>query len=412
MTADTPHAAPAGDLRPEADDKLIWMLRIIDAMGGQTDASDSRGHWMTLFCEPDQDPDTFNRAIDAKLLGCSHNSDWDTNTAWITDAGRALIAASDEALASAQPAATLDERLKALDAAPTASLLDALTRAYECIGRCNPFEGEREFFDDTVFIVARSLQAARDEALASAQPAAAAGDALREWFLVTCTGDAETAKLVAGRSEMVAFIRSMIVGSDDPNDIEESGAAPHLETLMDPSDPEWFEWGRPPSYRMDFEDGAITVALVTDAEEGIRALKSATPARTYTEAEPLSVVYRNWRGETSTRRIVPLAAPRFGTSEWHKEPQWLLRALDVDKGEEREFAMNEIAGAAAAEAGMAAARAEYRRRCVDATKDVIERDYGEPFDPLHRYARYAIRAVEAALPPAADVVASEAPDAV
>lgn len=53
---------------------------------------------------------------------------------------------------------------------------------------------------------------------------------------------------------------------------------------------------------------------------------------------PLIVTYRNWRGEVSERRILPILI-RYGTSKWHPEPQWLMLATDVDKGEEREFAL-------------------------------------------------------------------------
>ena len=51
--------------------------------------------------------------------------------------------------------------------------------------------------------------------------------------------------------------------------------------------------------------------------------------------------YTNWRGERAMRRIQPLDW-RFGRSEWHKDDQWLLRAVDVEKGEVREFAMSGV----------------------------------------------------------------------
>lgn len=62
---------------------------------------------------------------------------------------------------------------------------------------------------------------------------------------------------------------------------------------------------------------------------------------------PLVFTYRNWRGEVSTRRVQPIAV-RFGSTEWHPEAQWLLQAIDIDKGEEREFAMKDIAASPAA----------------------------------------------------------------
>lgn len=63
-------------------------------------------------------------------------------------------------------------------------------------------------------------------------------------------------------------------------------------------------------------------------------------------AEPLSFVYRNWRGEVSERRAVPQYV-YFGATEWHPEPQWMMRALDVDKGAVRDFAMRDMAFASA-----------------------------------------------------------------
>jgi hypothetical protein len=36
--------------------------------------------------------------------------------------------------------------------------------------------------------------------------------------------------------------------------------------------------------------------------------------------------YTNYRGETADRRIVPICI-RYGSTQWHPEPQWLLEAL-------------------------------------------------------------------------------------
>lgn len=53
------------------------------------------------------------------------------------------------------------------------------------------------------------------------------------------------------------------------------------------------------------------------------------------------ILYTNHRGETALRRIVPESI-RFGSSEWHPEPQWLLEAMDEEKGAARSFAMKDI----------------------------------------------------------------------
>lgn len=51
--------------------------------------------------------------------------------------------------------------------------------------------------------------------------------------------------------------------------------------------------------------------------------------------------YTNWRGKRSERLIQPVAI-RFGATEWHPEPQWLLDAVDIEKAEDRTFAMKDI----------------------------------------------------------------------
>ena len=51
--------------------------------------------------------------------------------------------------------------------------------------------------------------------------------------------------------------------------------------------------------------------------------------------------YINYRGDCSWREVLPLDI-RFGTSNWHSEPQWLLRGFDLNKDAEREFALKDI----------------------------------------------------------------------
>jgi hypothetical protein len=58
---------------------------------------------------------------------------------------------------------------------------------------------------------------------------------------------------------------------------------------------------------------------------------------------PLPIRYRNWRGETADRKILPIRV-WFGATDWHPEPQWFLRAVDVDRGVERDFALADMHG--------------------------------------------------------------------
>ena len=62
-------------------------------------------------------------------------------------------------------------------------------------------------------------------------------------------------------------------------------------------------------------------------------------------SEPLQGVtidYTNWRGARRLYRILPFDI-RFGSSEWHPEPQWLLSAIDEDDNAKmKEFALKDI----------------------------------------------------------------------
>jgi predicted DNA-binding transcriptional regulator YafY len=59
------------------------------------------------------------------------------------------------------------------------------------------------------------------------------------------------------------------------------------------------------------------------------------------DGKPISFTYKNWRGESSRRTALPLRI-WYGSSEWHPENQWFLRAHDMEKGEERDFALADI----------------------------------------------------------------------
>lgn len=53
------------------------------------------------------------------------------------------------------------------------------------------------------------------------------------------------------------------------------------------------------------------------------------------------ILYTNYRGETDLRSIVPKGI-FYGSTEWHKESQWLLEAFDIQKDADRHFAMKDI----------------------------------------------------------------------
>jgi predicted DNA-binding transcriptional regulator YafY len=60
-----------------------------------------------------------------------------------------------------------------------------------------------------------------------------------------------------------------------------------------------------------------------------------------TDDRAVRILYTNYRGETSLRRILPERI-HFAATEWHPEPQWLLDAHDVEKDATRSFAMKDI----------------------------------------------------------------------
>jgi len=55
----------------------------------------------------------------------------------------------------------------------------------------------------------------------------------------------------------------------------------------------------------------------------------------------VSFNYKNYKGDFFLRKVQPVEI-YFGSTEWHPEPQWLLRAFDFDKKAERSFAMKDI----------------------------------------------------------------------
>ena len=56
------------------------------------------------------------------------------------------------------------------------------------------------------------------------------------------------------------------------------------------------------------------------------------------EPQPITLVYTNGKRETATRHAIPIEI-FWGSTEYHPEPQWLLRAFDLDKQAERMFAL-------------------------------------------------------------------------
>ena len=68
---------------------------------------------------------------------------------------------------------------------------------------------------------------------------------------------------------------------------------------------------------------------------------TATAPCTIAQEKIIKVTYTNWRGETGERTIIPIALI-WDSTEWHPEPQWLLKCYDVDRVAERLYALKDI----------------------------------------------------------------------
>lgn len=53
------------------------------------------------------------------------------------------------------------------------------------------------------------------------------------------------------------------------------------------------------------------------------------------------VKYKNWKGEIGIRHIIPLEI-LYGSTEYHKEEQWLMKAWDLDKKDYRTYALRDV----------------------------------------------------------------------
>ena len=89
------------------------------------------------------------------------------------------------------------------------------------------------------------------------------------------------------------------------------------------------------------EFDARMVASLTSAP--VKAADRALHKTDFTgnDMEPFIFDYANYRSERSRRYVWPIAM-EFKSTPWHPERQWIMRAFDIVKAEEREFAMNDM----------------------------------------------------------------------
>ena len=55
----------------------------------------------------------------------------------------------------------------------------------------------------------------------------------------------------------------------------------------------------------------------------------------------LKFEYLNWEGKKAVREVEPIKI-WYGKTEWHPKKQWFLKARDIEKKAERDFALKDI----------------------------------------------------------------------
>lgn len=75
---------------------------------------------------------------------------------------------------------------------------------------------------------------------------------------------------------------------------------------------------------------AVEIATVNAELEMVNRLLDLMPS------PELTAYYVNWRGEKDKRRIRPIRF-WYGATEWHPQQAMLLKAMDLDRGVERDF---------------------------------------------------------------------------
>ena len=55
----------------------------------------------------------------------------------------------------------------------------------------------------------------------------------------------------------------------------------------------------------------------------------------------ITFLYKNWKGKTSYRECVVMGV-FYGETEYHKGKQFLLKGFDLDKNEERIYAIKDM----------------------------------------------------------------------
>ena len=83
-------------------------------------------------------------------------------------------------------------------------------------------------------------------------------------------------------------------------------------------------------------DITVLAIVAAIAVRVMRATLAKLAATDKPPTDPLVFQYVNYRGEREQRVVMPTGL-RFGVSDWHLEPAWLMEATDLQKNARREF---------------------------------------------------------------------------
>lgn len=75
---------------------------------------------------------------------------------------------------------------------------------------------------------------------------------------------------------------------------------------------------------------------MTDVNEGQK------PLLPYEEDKVVKKLYKNYKGEISLRKFVPIEMRFDVFNEWHGDYVWILHAFDIEKNEYRDFCFKDF----------------------------------------------------------------------
>lgn len=171
-------------------------------------------------------------------------------------------------------------------------------------------------------------------------------------FIKAFLEDTESCTGARGRVEIEDFKglaeAANFMHDGDP-DARYISAITELVDALQPFSDEVEAWGKmvPDSHRALCTEPGSDVALEgSETKFCVGDLRRAKDLlqrhRGYAQpCEPITFVYKNHRGETAQRTVVPKAI-WFGSTQWHPKKKWFLSALDTEKSAHRDFALADI----------------------------------------------------------------------